>query len=143
MFVYELSGCWFESSCSHLNFKFCACFEQGVPWHSGNYRMWIHSETRTWHDKNIQSVIIQFEKIHKSTFQQMQVFLLYFYDAYDVNLWEKKFGKSTTYSCRTNVLIELLWKKNRRSWRLNKSSKTFLNQWNQLVFVDCIVCRLI
>ena len=23
---------------------------------SGNYRMWIHSETRMWHDKNIQSI---------------------------------------------------------------------------------------
>ena len=55
VFVYELSGCGFESSCSHLNFRFCACFEQGVPWHSGNCRVWIHSETRTWHDKNIQS----------------------------------------------------------------------------------------
>ena len=37
VFVYELSGCGFESSCSHLNFRFRACFEQGVPWHSGNY----------------------------------------------------------------------------------------------------------
>ena len=55
VFVYELSGSGFESSCNHLNFRFCACFEQGVPWHSGNYRVWIHSETRTWHDKNIQS----------------------------------------------------------------------------------------
>ena len=54
VFVYELSGWGFESSCSHLNFKFHACFEQGVPWHSGNYRVWIHSETRTWHDKNKQ-----------------------------------------------------------------------------------------
>ena len=54
MFVYELSGSGFESSCSHLNFRFCACFEQGVPWHLGNYRVWIHSETSTWHDKNIQ-----------------------------------------------------------------------------------------
>ena len=51
----ELSGCGFESRCSHLNFRFRACFEQGVPWHSGNYSVWIHSETRTWHDKNIQS----------------------------------------------------------------------------------------
>ena len=24
-------------------------FEQGVPWHSGNYGVWINSETRTWH----------------------------------------------------------------------------------------------
>ena len=55
MFVYELSGCGFESSCSHLNFRFRACFVQGVPWHSGNYRVRIHSETRTWHDKNIQT----------------------------------------------------------------------------------------
>ena len=45
-------------SCSHLNFRFCAYFEQGVPWHSGKYRVWVHSETRTWHDKNIQTVCI-------------------------------------------------------------------------------------
>ena len=42
--------------CSHLNFRYRACFEQGVPWQSGNYRVWIHSERRTWHDKNIQSL---------------------------------------------------------------------------------------
>ena len=36
--VYELSGSGFESSCSHLNFRICAWFEQGVPWHSRNYR---------------------------------------------------------------------------------------------------------
>ena len=54
VFVYELSGCGFESRCSHLIFRYGACFEQGVPWHSGNCRVWIHSQTRTWHDKNIQ-----------------------------------------------------------------------------------------
>ena len=54
VFVYELSGCGFESRCSHFNFRFRACFEQGVPWHSDNYRVWIRSEMRTWHDKNIQ-----------------------------------------------------------------------------------------
>ena len=59
VFVYQLSGCGFESSCSHFTFRFRACFEQGVPWHSGNYRVWIHSETRTWHDKNIQSWQVQ------------------------------------------------------------------------------------
>ena len=52
--VYELSGSGFESSSSHLNFRFRACFEQEVPWHSGNYRVWIQSEKRAWHDKNIQ-----------------------------------------------------------------------------------------
>ena len=29
--VYKLSGSGFESSCSHLNFRFRSCFEQGVP----------------------------------------------------------------------------------------------------------------
>ena len=33
--VHELSGSGFKSSCRHLNFRFCACFEQGVPWLSG------------------------------------------------------------------------------------------------------------
>ena len=58
VFVYELSGCGFESSCSHLNFRFCV-FDQ-VPWYSGNDRVWIHSETSSWHDKNIQSFFLIF-----------------------------------------------------------------------------------
>ena len=49
------SGCGFESRCSHLNFRYRACFEQGVTWHSGKYRVWIYSEKRTWYDKSIQS----------------------------------------------------------------------------------------
>ena len=56
--VKELSGCGFESHCSHLNFTYRACFEQGVPWRSGKYRVWIRSEMGTWHDNNIQSTII-------------------------------------------------------------------------------------
>ena len=56
-FVNELSGCGFKSRCSHLNLRFLACFVQGVPWHSGNYRVWIHSEACTWRDKNIQLYI--------------------------------------------------------------------------------------
>ena len=47
--------CGFESRGSHLNFRYCACFEQGVPSHSGKYRVRIHSETHTWHNKNIQT----------------------------------------------------------------------------------------
>ena len=55
-FVYMFLSCHVrEFCCSHLNFRYCACFEQRVPWHSGSYRMWVDSETRTWHDKNIQS----------------------------------------------------------------------------------------
>ena len=48
-----ISGYGFKSSYSHLNFRFHACFEQGLPWDSDNYRVCIHSETRTWHNKNI------------------------------------------------------------------------------------------
>ena len=47
---------WVRVQLQSLTFKFCACFKQGVPWHSGNYGVWIHSEIHTWHDKNIQSV---------------------------------------------------------------------------------------
>ena len=52
----------------HLNLRFRACFEQGVPWHSGNCRVWIHSETRTWHDKNIQSSLGSLPRINISLF---------------------------------------------------------------------------
>ena len=31
VFVYELSGCGFESYCSHLDVIYRACFEQVVP----------------------------------------------------------------------------------------------------------------
>ena len=33
--------------------RFRACFEQGVTWYSCNYRVCIHSEMCTWHNKNI------------------------------------------------------------------------------------------
>ena len=47
VFVYAPSGCGFESSCCHLIFRLPAFFEQSVPWNSGNYSVWIHSERRT------------------------------------------------------------------------------------------------
>ena len=37
VFVYKLSGCGFESLCSHSNFRYCVCFKQGVLWNSGKY----------------------------------------------------------------------------------------------------------
>ena len=48
--VYDLSGCGFDSRCIYLNLIYRACFEQGVPWHSDKYRVWIHSQMRyvTW-----------------------------------------------------------------------------------------------
>ena len=50
VFVHELSGSGFESSCSHLNLRFRTCFEQGVPWHSGNYRVWVWNPYVTWQE---------------------------------------------------------------------------------------------
>ena len=61
--VQELSRSGFESSYSRLTLRFRACFEQGVPWHSGNCRVWIDSETCTWHDKNIQLKIYAWFKL--------------------------------------------------------------------------------
>ena len=55
IFVYDWKGCGFASCWIQLNFTFSVSFEQGVRWHSGNYRRWIRCETRRWHDKNIQS----------------------------------------------------------------------------------------
>ena len=52
--VNKLNGCAFKSRFYHLNFRYSACLEQAVPWHSGNYRVKIHSETCTWHDNNVQ-----------------------------------------------------------------------------------------
>ena len=39
VFVYELSGCGFESHFSHLNFRYRDSFEQGLPWYLGTYRV--------------------------------------------------------------------------------------------------------
>ena len=54
VFVYELSGFGFESCCCYLNFRHRTCFKHIISWHSGNYRVRIHSGTRVWYDNNIQ-----------------------------------------------------------------------------------------
>ena len=46
-----------------------------------------------------------FRKIHRSVFRKIAIDLLHFWDVYDVNLWEKNFGRSMAYSCKTNVFI--------------------------------------
>ena len=56
VFVSEQSGCGFEFSYSDLNFRYCTYSKQGVPWHSGNCRMCIHSDMHMWHNKKIQSI---------------------------------------------------------------------------------------
>ena len=53
----KIRGCRFYLvQLPSLKLRFRPCFEQGVPSHWGNYRVWIHSKTRTWHVKNIQLV---------------------------------------------------------------------------------------
>ena len=37
----------------HLNFRYGICFEDFLDIQA-NYRVWIYSETHTWHDNNIQ-----------------------------------------------------------------------------------------
>ena len=49
------AGTILESRWSHLNFIHGTCIMQGALWHSGNYRVLIHSKTCMWHDKNMQS----------------------------------------------------------------------------------------
>ena len=44
MFVYEISGCEFESRGCHSNFRCRACFKQGVPWHS--WLFWYSKKDR-------------------------------------------------------------------------------------------------
>ena len=46
-----------------------------------------------------------FPKIHRSVLRKLTIDLSYFWEVYDVNLLEKNIGRSTVYSCRTNVFI--------------------------------------
>ena len=57
MFIYELSSSGFQSSCSHWTFRLWAYFGQVVPWHLGNYRVWIHSETSTWQEHTFKRTV--------------------------------------------------------------------------------------
>ena len=60
-------------------------------------------------------------------FNGSKIFLLYFYDAYDVNLWKKNLGESTAYSCRANLFAEFQ----------HSFSKVILNQLNLWLFINC------
>ena len=81
-------------------------FDQRVPWHSGNYRVWIHSETHTWLDKNIHHYFLG-------------VFLFFFYVYLNVN-WIRKWNflkKSKIKQCKLKlyyktVNIKLTFKAN-------------------------------
>ena len=118
---------WVQSSCSHLNVRFCPCFEQGVYWHSSNYWVWIHSETRTWHDNNIQCN----SYFPETTLEQ-------FLWVYTICLFVKPVSKNGENVCQWWFLCNLIWLS---SWRLcywmtaNKHS-TIKPNWGFL-----FVCR--
>ena len=42
VFVFKVSGGRFEFRCSHLSFRYRACFKQGIPWYSANCRVQIY-----------------------------------------------------------------------------------------------------
>ena len=52
--VFEHSGRGFGSRSCHLNVRYHIYFKEGLHWHSGNYRVYIHSETSTWWDSNME-----------------------------------------------------------------------------------------
>ena len=69
----------------------------------GNYEAFCFSSKHN--KKRINFNAIHFSKIHRSILRKITIDLLYFWDVYDVSLWEKNFGRSTAYSCRTNIFI--------------------------------------
>ena len=65
---------WVRVQLQSHNFRYRACFEQGVPWHLANYRLWIHSETLTLRDNNIQSPIKCVRKVIAFQFARNVIF---------------------------------------------------------------------
>ena len=49
-----------------------------------------------------------FLKIHRSAVHKITIVLLYFYNAYDVNLWEKYFGRSMASPCTTKTPTQVV-----------------------------------
>ena len=119
--VYELSGCGFESRCSHLNFRYRACFEQGIPWHLGNYRVWIPSEIHRRHNKNIQSIFLTFICLLDQTTKQPLSNLVAYKTKINVLWFHSKIFTSRTCKNKTtsfDVLIYFLKKAKYASWWL-------------------------
>ena len=54
VFIYKLSGCGFKSHCCHLTLDVVPASSKEFLDIQANYRVWIHSETCTWHDNNRQ-----------------------------------------------------------------------------------------
>ena len=54
VFVYQLNSCGFGSRCTHLNFRYRACFEQGILDIQANIECGFN--LCTWHDNKVQSI---------------------------------------------------------------------------------------
>ena len=144
MLVDESSGCGFESSWSHLNFRFRACFEQGLSWHSGNYRVWIQSETRTWHDQNIQS---------KSHIVYMKLGNMIYHYWFSKLLWQKLWFVDTVIvrdhsppvgqACRISRTIHAQRNLNLHAQATGKmNEKSSLQKWRLLWQIFFEICDL-
>ena len=72
-------------------------------------------------------ISLHFPKIHRSVLRKIAIDLLHFWGIYDVNLWEKVSAEARLIHAEQTSLYNfiVLRKKNRHSWRLNNSSKTF------------------
>ena len=59
VYLYELKGCGFESRCCHLNFRYRARFEQGVPDIQANIECRFTL-------KRVRDMIITYDQIHRT-----------------------------------------------------------------------------
>ena len=84
------------------------CNMYKIKLHKTSKSMWpVHIHRYVCCEMNVffNVFINHFPKISRSIFRKITIDLLYFWDVYDVNLWENVFGRSTAYSCRTNAFI--------------------------------------
>ena len=74
------------------------------------------------------------KKPHRSFLCKITIDLLYFWDVYDINLWEKNFDRNTAYSCRANEMslcnFIILRKKQWSESFLKRDSNTGVFMWN-------------
>ena len=64
------------------------------------------------------------------------MFLLDFYNAYDINLWENNFGRSMAYSWRKNLFIKFheFVKNELTQLKTTQLKQNILNQWEFMGF---------
>ena len=65
-----------------------------------------------------------FPKIHRGVLCKITIDLLYFWDVYDVSLWEKNFGRSASYSCLIQISLY-------KFYRIKKTFDTAVDKISQ------------